>query len=65
MKQEMFILLKQETDYTTVYGIYNDYLKAENDYYNLKKYTVIYGELNIYKLDVNKFYTNDNYEKVL
>ena len=63
--KEMFILIQQEIDYTTVYGIYDEYVKAEQDYYNLKKYRVMYGELNIYKLDINKFYTNDDYEKVL
>lgn len=65
--KEVFILIKEEIDFTTIYGIYNDYLKAEEDYNNLKKYQHLYSEdkLCIYQLDVNKFYNNEQYEKIL
>lgn len=65
MEKDLFLLIRQDVDFSTIYGIYNDYIQAESDYYNLKKYTVIYGELHIFKLDVNKFYQDENYEKVL
>lgn len=65
--KDIFLLVKQEIDFTTIYGVYDDYLKAEEDYTNAKKYIHMYkdAELNIYKLDINKFYNNDYYEKVL
>lgn len=65
MDKWLFLLIEQQEDYTKIYGIYDDYQKAEIDYYNLKKYNVIYGKLNIYKLDANKFYSNENYERVI
>lgn len=64
---DIFLLIKEETDFTTVFGIYNDYIKAEEDYHNVKKYREVYEEdsIHIYKLVINKFYKDTNYEKIL
>lgn len=61
---DLFLLIKEEIDFHTIYGIYNDYIKALEDYNNLLKYNYIYkDDLHIYKFTANKFYNDEEYVK--
>ena len=37
MGNEIFLLIEKQEDYQCIYGTYTDYLKCEQDYFNLKK----------------------------
>lgn len=59
--EEVYLLIKEEFDFHTLYGIYDSYIKAEEDRDNLLKYSYIYdkSELRIYRFEINKFYKNN------
>lgn len=59
---DLYLLIKEEIDFHTIYGIYNNYIKALEDYNNLLKYNNIdKSDLHIYEFTVNKFYNNEEY----
>lgn len=65
MGEELFLLIKEEIDFHTIYGIYSDITEAENDYRNLIKYNHIEkGDLHLYILEKNKFYKDENYKEL-
>ena len=63
----MFLLASDDGFCFKVFGIYDDYIKAETDCYNVKKYccSCSASELCIYELDVNKFYSDEDFEQIV
>lgn len=58
---EVFILIKEEEDYRTIYGIFTTIIEAMTQKNMLKKYNEYcnYGELKIYRYNLNEVYTNN------
>lgn len=60
--KEVYLLEYQFEDENRVYGIYDNYIKAEEDMYNLKKFNEYnqYGELHIIAVELNKLYLKEH-----
>lgn len=65
--KEVYVLILEQEDYSRIYGIYENYLKAEEDLNNLKRYNEMcdYGTLHIYRYDIDKLYIKDKREPVI
>ena len=55
MKDELFLIYESYEDFPKIYGIYDNFVKAMDDFENIKKYISIYGKLRIYKINKNEF----------
>lgn len=63
--EDIYLLIKEEVDFHTIYGIYCDYLKADEDYHNLLKYQNIdKDDLHLYVLETNYFYKDEEFTKI-
>ena len=61
MNNDVFVLEYNFEDEKRIFGVYNDYLKAEEDLHLLQKYnegTCKYGTLSIINYGVNQIYVN-------
>lgn len=58
----MYILILEQEDYRRIYGIFDNYLIAEENKKNLLKYNEMceYGELKIYEYEINRLYMKEN-----
>ena len=62
---KVYILIKEEFDFYTIYGIYDDYLALENDYNN----TIIYcdvnrADLHVYVVEKNIYFPYGDLEEL-
>ena len=61
----LYLLIREDIDFHSIYGIYSDITKVLEDYNNLIKYSYNDKEtLHIYALEENKFYKDNNFNKV-
>lgn len=56
MENVVYVLANDEPDFFAIICIYNNYLKAYEDYHNLKKYNQYYSDLHIYEFEINKLF---------
>ena len=62
---KVYILIKEECDFHTIYGIYDDYLALENDYNNTIKYCdVNRADLHVYVVEKNIYYPYGDLEEL-
>lgn len=62
--KEVYLLEYQFEDENRVYGIYDDFIKAEEDMKNLRKFNECnqWGELHIIGFELNKLYIKETLE---
>lgn len=60
--KEIYILILEQEDYSRIYGVFDNYIEAEQTKLNLLKFNEMckYGELRIYNYETNKLYMEEN-----
>lgn len=59
---DLFILINNEIDFTTILGVYDDYLVEEDVFDNVKKYSGCYRDLELLGANKNEYYGIKNME---